>query len=110
MTALRNCHRCDYELRRIRSDAGDEKARTRMTEAERRRADGDAGFCDCRHCVAYAHVVAECYGADEIERIPNAGPPSYVLDFDWLVIMYRALVLQDLVDRMVAWCEAEVMT
>lgn len=110
MTSMCDCHRCDYELRRIRSDAGDVAALARMTEPERRRAAGEKEFCACNHCVAYAHVVTECYGSDDVERIPNAGPPSYVLDFDWLAIVYRALALQELVDRVVAWCEAEVMT
>jgi hypothetical protein len=96
--SLCNCYRCDYELRRIRSDAGDVKARARMTEPERRRAAGEKEFCACTHCVKYARVAVDCYASHGVTSMPAAGPPSYESTSHWVAVMLRALVLQGLCD------------
>jgi hypothetical protein len=105
MTALCNCHRCDYELRRIASDAGDTKARARMTEPERRRAAEEAPFADTVADVKIAMcLLPEAISGAWSLRYASATNYSCVM----VATLLRALVLQELVDRVVAWCEAEM--
>jgi hypothetical protein len=105
VTALCDCHRCDYELRRIASDAGDVKARARMTEPERRRAAGEAPFYSgdnpsaAREAAWFLRSVAVC----ALDK--NIGPYAR----GQVGVMLRALVLQELlVTFSLPWGSAEV--
>ena len=100
MTALCNCAACDDMAARIR------RARA-MTEPERRRAKGEGDFCalpaDVKISRAFLYDVTR--GAWDLS---HASPTLYACSM--VAALLRALVQQELVERIVAWCEAEVMT
>lgn len=73
----------------------------RLTEAERRRDAGEVPFCDCCHCVA----IDLCVARDTLNGRPLPSSSAYT---GGVAVVLRALVAQELVDRVVAWCEAEV--
>jgi hypothetical protein len=104
MTALCTCHRCDYELRRIRSDVGDVKERARMTEPERRRAAGETPFRDGAPAVSLANALLGLAVEGHW-----AGVTPGILALESIAALLRAIVLQELVECIVAWCEAEVL-
>jgi hypothetical protein len=95
MTSLCNCHRCDYELRRIASDAGDVKARARMTEPERRRAAGETPFRDSPVIVSLARTILSDVLAGSWE-LPE--PHEWPGTCGQVAALLRALVLQGLCD------------
>ncbi len=90
MTALCPCQECDSALRRIASDAGDEKARAHMTEPERRRANGELPFNDGPTTVATASNAL-----DEFVNEPRAFA-ARINGRSFCAIQLRALVLQQL--------------
>jgi hypothetical protein len=95
MTSLCNCHRCDYELRRIASDAGDVKARARMTEPERRRAAGETPFRDSPVIVSLTRTILSDVLAGSWE-LPE--PHEWPGTCGRVAALLRALVLQGLCD------------
>ncbi len=103
MTALCPCQECDSALRRIAIDAGDVAALARMTEPERRRAAGEAPFLDNEHTVRMAQAFTRWEFVSPID--------GWKIEWwaqELIVAHLRALVQQEIVDRIVAWCEAEV--
>jgi hypothetical protein len=98
VTALRNCAACEDMAACVR------RAPT-MTEPERRRAAGEAPFADTVADVKIAMcLLPEAISGAWSLRYASATNYSCVM----VATLLRALVLQELVDRVVAWCEAEM--
>ncbi len=95
------CGACADVARRLASDAGDVAALARMTEPERR-ANGEAPFDDGPAHVSSARSITNSVVSGEW------GVPVLSYACQLIAALLRALVLQELVDRIVAWCESTV--
>jgi hypothetical protein len=94
------CAACADMARRIANAVAADEVH-RLTEPELRRAAGEAALCHCRGCVMSS-------GCDL--RAATLGVPFYadIYARERIAALLRAIVQQELVDRLVAWLEAEV--